>query len=90
MTLVAKHITPYRNAVTRFTAIAPRSFQAANQQSFKAVRMGEMVIDVPNGATTSQLNLTEVLYSPEVGYTLVSIRWLDDAGFAITFADGNV
>jgi Pol polyprotein, beta-barrel domain/Integrase core domain/GAG-pre-integrase domain len=84
-----KHITPYQDAVTGFTAIAPRSFQAANQQSFKAIRMGEMVINVPNGTTTSQLNLTEVLYSPEVGYTLVSIGRLDDAGFAITFADGK-
>ncbi|KAF8504037.1 hypothetical protein JB92DRAFT_2738847, partial [Gautieria morchelliformis] len=84
-----RHITPYCEAVTDFKAISPKSFQAANKQSFNAVRTGEMVIDIPNGVTTSQLRLTEVLYSPEVGYTLVSVGRLDEAGFTLTFADGK-
>jgi Pol polyprotein, beta-barrel domain/gag-polypeptide of LTR copia-type len=84
-----RHITPYREAVTDFKAISPKSFQAANKQSFNAVGTGEMVIDVPNGVTTSQLRLTEVLYSPEVGYTLVSVGKLDEAGFTLSFADGK-
>jgi len=48
-----------------------------------------MVIDVPNGSSISQLKLTEVLYSPEAGYTLVFIGHLDEAGFTITFANGK-
>jgi Pol polyprotein, beta-barrel domain len=83
------HITPYREAVTNFKGISPKSFQAANKQSFSAVGMGEMVIDIPNGTTTSQIKLTEVLYSHQVGYTLVSSGQLDEAGFAVTFADGK-
>jgi hypothetical protein len=51
--------------------------------------MGEMLIDLPNGADISQLQLTEVLYSPEVGYTLVSIGKLDDNGFSATFSGGK-
>jgi hypothetical protein len=35
--------------------------------------MGELTIDLPNGADGSKLALTEVLYSPEVGYTLVLV-----------------
>jgi Pol polyprotein, beta-barrel domain len=62
-----RHITPYREAVMDFAKIRPKSFQAANHQSFNAVRMGEMVIDIPNGVTTSKLKLTEVLYLPEPG-----------------------
>jgi hypothetical protein len=84
-----RHITPYRQVVTNFKEISPKSFQAANRQSFSAVGTGEMVIHIPNGTTTSQIKLTEVLYSPEVGYTLVSIGRLDQAGFAVTFADGK-
>jgi hypothetical protein len=84
-----RHITPYRDAVTSYTPIPPKSFRAANRKNFNAVGMGEMRINVPNGATTSQLNLTEVLYSPDVGYTLVSIGRLNDAGFAVSFADGK-
>jgi hypothetical protein len=37
----------------------------------------------------NQLRLTEVLYSPEVGYTLVSIGRLDDMGFTATFGGGK-
>jgi hypothetical protein len=56
---------------------------------FKAVGTGEMTIDVPNGVDISQLSLTEVLYSPEVGYTLVSVGRLDDKGFSLMFAGGK-
>jgi hypothetical protein len=51
--------------------------------------MGEMMIDLPDGAEVSQLRITEVLYSPNVGYTLVSIRQLNDCGFTITFGGGK-
>jgi len=54
-----------------------------------AVEMGEMMIDVSNSTNISQLRLTEVLYSPEVGYTLISVGWLDEKGFEITFSDGK-
>jgi len=67
------HISPYRNNLKNFIEISPKSFQAANKQDFQAVGKGEMVIDLLNGANILQLHLMEVLYAPEVGYTLVSI-----------------
>ena len=83
------HITPYRDAVQNFVKITLRSFQAANKQSFRVVGMGEMTIDILNNVNILKLRLTEVLYSPEVGYTLVSVGRLDDAGFDVPFADGK-
>ncbi|KAG2068612.1 hypothetical protein BDR04DRAFT_966479, partial [Suillus decipiens] len=56
--------------------------------SFNAVGVREMVVEVPNGIDVSQLCLTEVLYSPEVGYTLVSIGHLNELGYSMTFANG--
>ena len=35
------------------------------------------------------MKLTEVLYSPEVRYTLISIGHLDEAGFSATFGQGQ-
>ena len=61
------------------------SFHADNKQRMKATGKGEMVINIPNGADITQLKLTEVLYLPEVGYTLVSIGHLDEKGFTVTF-----
>ena len=43
-------------------------------------KIGKMTIDIPNGLKMSKLQLTEVLYSPEVGYTLVSIGNLNGKG----------
>jgi hypothetical protein len=83
------HISPYRKDFENFVEIPPKPFRAANKQDFQAVGKGEMVIDIPNGADISQLRLTEVLYSPEVGYTLVSIGRLDDSGFSATFGGGK-
>ena len=85
----SKHLTPYRDALENFIEIPPKTFQAANKQTMSAVGMGEMMIDIPNGADISQLRLTEVLYSPEVGYTLVSVSRLDEKGFEITFLGGT-
>ena len=48
-----------------------------------------MVIEVPNGIDASKLQLTEVLYSPEVGYTLVLIGRLDQCGYTTTFGSGT-
>ena len=73
-----KHITPYKSAVTNFIKIPPKSFRAANKQSFKAIETGKMIIDVPNSANISQLKLKDVLYSLKIGYILVSIGCLDD------------
>ena len=68
----SKHLTSYRDALENFIKISLKSFRAANKQNMTAVGMGEMTINVPDGADVSQLNLTKVLYSLEVGYTLVS------------------
>ena len=48
--------------------------------------MGKMTIDVPNGTDVSKLQLMEVLYSPDMGYTLVSVGKLNDKGFELTFS----
>jgi len=85
----SKHLTPYRDALENFVEIPPKTFQAANKQTMSAVGMGEMIINVPNGADISPLRLTEVLYSPEVGYTLISVDRLNGKGFEITFSDGK-
>jgi hypothetical protein len=84
-----RHISPYREDFESFTEIPPISFSAANKAKFTASGKGEMVIGIPNGVEVSQLRLTEVLYSPEVGYTLVSIGRLDKKGFSATFGDGK-
>ena len=44
-----------------------------------------MYIDVPNGSETSRILLCDVLYSPNMGVTLVSIGKITDAGCTALF-----
>jgi hypothetical protein len=83
------HISPYRSQFENFQNITPRHFRAANKQTFSTTGRGELVIDLPYGDGTTQLRLHDVLYSAEVGYTLVSIGRLDEAGFTVTFGGGK-
>ncbi|KAF7288169.1 Retrovirus-related Pol polyprotein from transposon TNT 1-94 [Mycena chlorophos] len=85
-----RHLTPYRDELTNYVSIPPRNLSAANKSGFSPIGQGDMEIDVPNGVDAcGKLHLTEVLYAPEVGYTLVSIGQLDKLGVATTFANGT-
>jgi hypothetical protein len=67
------HISPYCESFSTFETIPPRPLCAANKESFSAIGKGEVILDLPNSVATSKLHLSEVLYSPEAGYTLISI-----------------
>ena len=82
-------ISPYRDHFENFQSIPPRHFRAANKQTFSTTGKGELVVDIPHGTGETQLRLHDVLYSAEVGYTLVSVGRLDEAGFTVKFGGGK-
>ncbi|CAA7269926.1 unnamed protein product [Cyclocybe aegerita] len=84
-----RHISPYHKDFVNLMEIPPQTLCAANKNNFSATGVGKLIIDIPSGVNMKQLHLTEVLYSPEVGYTLVSIGRLDEKGFSTTFAHGK-
>ena len=84
-----KHISPYRDDLIDFVDIPPKSFRAANKQSFSATGIGKLIVDLPNGTGRSKLELHDVQYSPEVAYTLVSVGNLDDKGYTVKFGGGK-
>ncbi|KAJ7675532.1 hypothetical protein B0H17DRAFT_846843, partial [Mycena rosella] len=47
------HMTPSRHRLTNYRAIKPRGIIAANNQRLNAVGMGDMNVEVPNGANRS-------------------------------------
>ena len=46
-------------------------------------------MDLPNGIGSSKLELSEVQYSPQVAYMLVSVGTLDENGYKVTFRGGK-
>jgi hypothetical protein len=49
---------------------------------------GSIVTNIPNGLETSQLPLTDILYSPDMGCMLVSVGCLDEEGYSAVFENG--
>jgi len=59
------------------------------QKLFCAREKREVILELPNSVGISQICLTKVLYSPEVGYILVLIGYLDEMDFTTTFLNGT-
>src|ERR1700683_3958948 len=81
-----QHLSPYHDQFLTYEDIPAKSFTTPNKHQFNAVGSGEMEID---GMDILKMKITEVLYSPEVGYTLISVGCLDKAGFSATFGQGR-
>lgn len=81
-------ISPDLDHMIDIQQILLKSFTAANQQKFSTMGVGDLIIKIPNGVEVLKLHLMDVLYSYEVGYTLVSISHLDELGLLVTFANG--
>jgi hypothetical protein len=81
------HLSPYCEDFMSMRDIAPCPFNVANGGSFLATGMGDMSIAVPNDRLESELRLKDVLFPPNLAYTLVSIGQLDAAGFTVEFGD---
>ena len=73
----------------RVTTCHPRPLTTANQQAFMAHGIGDLIITVPNGSDSTHWHLHGTLYTPALGFTLVSIGQVDDAGFFSNFGDGH-
>ena len=65
------HMSPNRHDFVNFKALAPRPLTAANQQSFMAEGIGEMIITLPNDSTLTRIRLRGVLYTPSLGFRTV-------------------
>ncbi|KAG5715707.1 hypothetical protein E4T56_gene198 [Termitomyces sp. T112] len=83
------HISPYHDDFIELISIGPKPLRAANNKPFSTTAKGELIIDVPCNMALSNLHLTKVFYSLDVGYMLVSVGKLDDAGFEVTFGKGS-
>ena len=81
----SRHMTPLRNRFATYQEITPRPITAADKRVFYAIGIGDVVIDVPNGESSTQITLKDVLHAPDMGATIVSISHIAKAGFSVCF-----
>jgi len=69
----SSHMMPARQCFVLLTQIPPRQIKAADQTLFTATAMGELRISIPNEKGPQKITLCEVLYCPDLAFTLVSL-----------------
>src|SRR3984893_5036168 len=83
------HFTPLREKLINFWNTSPRPVTAADGGEFNGVGCGDMPLEVINGLRTTKLLLKNVIYSPKLAFTLISIGRLDDSGCMAMFGQGH-
>ena len=81
------HMSPRRDRFVNFKRIEPKGVKAADKTVFMATGLGCMKINMPNGKDTTAVTLHDVLYCPDLGYTLVSLAKCDAASFTVLLKD---
>ena len=84
----SRHMSLTCESFTNYKKIAPRLITATNNKIFHAVGMGDLQIDIPNGASSTKVMLRDTLHAPDLGLTVVSIGHIVQAGYTVEFTDG--
>ena len=83
------HMSPNRERFSEFRTIAQKGVKAADKTIFVVTRIGCMKIDIPNGRDSTTVMLKDILYCPDLGYTLVSLVKCNATGFTVTIKDNS-
>jgi hypothetical protein len=59
----------------------------ANKTIFNATGIGSMNISIPNGDKMVKVTLTNVLYSPDLSFILISLSRCDKSGYLAILKD---
>lgn len=85
-----RHMSGFRHRFINYTETEPVPVLAADKRTFNANGKGDMYIYLPNGdQEPSRILLTNVLFAPSMGITLVSISRIAAAGSTVVFT-GNI
>ena len=72
-----------------FSSILEQPVVTADGHLLKAVGIGDVQIELLNGTGKMQTLLREVIYVPEMAFTLISISQFNWAKCSVTFKNGN-
>jgi len=82
------HMSPFCEQFVTYHKIPAHPITAVNNCVFYTVGMGDLQIQVLNGASLSKVLLRNALHAPEMGLTVVLIGHIVKASFAVQFEDG--
>jgi hypothetical protein len=69
----SNHMSPSKHRFVTLKETPPHPIKAADKTIFKATGIGSMKISIPNGNGMDDVTLNNVLYSPDLAFTLISL-----------------
>ena len=78
---------PDRSKFSNYKQI-DRDITTADGRTIKAIGMGDMHVELPNGSKKTKTVFKNAIHAPEMAFTLISISRLDKAGYSVTFNKG--
>jgi hypothetical protein len=83
----SRDYSPDREKFSNYRAI-DRDITTADGRVVKAIGMGDLHITLPNRSKTTAFTFKNAVHSPDLAFTLISVRRLDIAGYTVTFSKG--
>jgi hypothetical protein len=81
-------ISPYYEQFVNFQECLRQIISTANKQEIEVTRMGDLMIEAPRPRGVSKVRLTNILYTPLIGYTLISLSQVDHTGYSTIIMEG--
>jgi Pol polyprotein, beta-barrel domain len=81
------HMSPNQHHFITFKGIVPCMINATDKTVFKAIGMGDMRIEIPNGKTPTHVTLKDMLYCPDLTVTLICLMCCDAARYSVLLKD---
>ena len=80
----SNNYSPDRTKFSNYQEI-DRDITTADGRIIKAIGMGDLHLELPNGSKTSKVTFKNAVHSPSMAFTLLSISKLDMSGHKVTF-----
>ena len=81
----SRHMSPLCDCFVTYQEIPPHPITVVDKRVFYTIGIGDVVIDIPNGESSTLIRLKDALHAPDMGATIVSISRITKAGFSVCF-----
>ena len=86
---MSHHFSPDKSEFTNYCPLKNHHITTTDGCTFRALGIGDVKIDLPNGTSYSTVILKDSVYVPDLTFTLISIFRLDLARCSALFKDGK-
>ena len=84
----SQHYSPNHDAFINYCPINNNTITTADGHKLKALRKGNVWIELLNSAKHTKTILKEAIHAPDMAFTLISVGQLDDAKCSTIFSGG--